>query len=297
MSASVTAAIAAAFGKYDVIHFHAEGPCAMLWLPKLFGKRCIATIHGLDHQRAKWGKFASTYIMLGEKCAAKYADEIIVLSEGVKQYFQDTYGRETRFIPNGVNRPEIKSAELITEKYGLIKDSYILFLGRLVPEKGIRYLIEAFKGVNTDKKLVIAGGSSDTNTFADELKELAKDDNRILFTGFVEGQELEELYSNSYIYTLPSDLEGMPLSLLEAMSYGNCCVVSNIAECVEVVEDKALVFKKSDISDLKDKIQQACDNLELVGRLKSQAADFICNKYDWDDVVKKTLNLYGGKEK
>lgn len=297
MSASVTAAIAAAFGKYDVIHFHAEGPCAMLWLPKLFGKRCIATIHGLDHQRAKWGKFASTYIMLGEKCAAKYADEIIVLSEGVKQYFQDTYGRETRFIPNGVNRPEIKSAEFITEKYGLIKDSYILFLGRLVPEKGIRYLIEAFKGVNTDKKLVIAGGSSDTNTFADELKELAKDDNRILFTGFVEGQELEELYSNSYIYTLPSDLEGMPLSLLEAMSYGNCCVVSNIAECVEVVEDKALVFKKSDISDLKDKIQQACDNLELVGRLKSQAADFICNKYDWDDVVKKTLNLYGGKEK
>lgn len=297
MSASVTAAIAAAFGKYDVIHFHAEGPCAMLWLPKLFGKRCIATIHGLDHQRAKWGKFASTYIMLGEKCAAKYADEIIVLSEGVKQYFQDTYGRETRFIPNGVNRPEIKPAELITEKYGLIKDSYILFLGRLVPEKGIRYLIEAFKGVNTDKKLVIAGGSSDTNTFADELKELAKGDNRILFTGFVEGQELEELYSNSYIYTLPSDLEGMPLSLLEAMSYGNCCVVSNIAECVEVVEDKALVFKKSDISDLKDKIQQACDNLELVGRLKSQAADFICNKYDWDDVVKKTLNLYGGKEK
>lgn len=297
MSASVTAAIAAAFGKYDVIHFHAEGPCAMLWLPKLFGKRCIATIHGLDHQRAKWGKFASTYIMLGEKCAAKHADEIIVLSEGVKQYFQDTYGRETRFIPNGVNRPEIKPAELITEKYGLIKDSYILFLGRLVPEKGIRYLIEAFKGVNTDKKLVIAGGSSDTNTFADELKELAKDDNRILFTGFVEGQELEELYSNSYIYTLPSDLEGMPLSLLEAMSYGNCCVVSNIAECVEVVEDKAFVFKKSDISDLKDKIQQACDNLELVGRLKSQAADFICNKYDWDDVVKKTLNLYGGKEK
>ena len=297
MSASVTAAIAAAFGKYDVIHFHAEGPCAMLWLPKLFGKRCIATIHGLDHQRAKWGKFASTYIMLGEKCAAKYADEIIVLSEGVKQYFQDTYGRETRFIPNGVNRPEIKSAELITEKYGLIKDSYILFLGRLVPEKGIRYLIEAFKGVNTDKKLVIAGGSSDTNTFADELKELAKDDNRILFTGFVEGQELEELYSNSYIYTLPSDLEGMPLSLLEAMSYGNCCVVSNIAECVEVVEDKAFVFKKSDISDLKDKIQQACDNSGLVGRLKSQATDFICNKYDWDDVVKKTLNLYGGKEK
>ena len=105
MSASFFAAVAAAFGKYDVVHFHAEGPCAMLWLPKLFGKRCIATVHVLDHQRAKWGKLASTYIMLGEKCAVKFADEIIVLSEGVQEYFLDTYGRETRFIPNGVNRP------------------------------------------------------------------------------------------------------------------------------------------------------------------------------------------------
>lgn len=132
---------------------------------------------------------------------------------------------------------------MITEKYGLTKDSYILFLGRLVPEKGIRYLIEAFKDVQTDKKLIIAGGSSDTDEFANELKELAKGDERIIFTGFVQGQELEELYSNAYIYTLPSDLEGMPLSLLEAMSYGNCCIVSNISECTEVVEDKAMILR------------------------------------------------------
>lgn len=103
MTASVSGAICAAFGKYDVVHFHAEGPCAMLWLPKLFGKRCIATVHGLDHQRAKWGKLASTYIMMGEKCAVKFADEIIVLSKGVQDYFKETYGRETKFIPNGVN--------------------------------------------------------------------------------------------------------------------------------------------------------------------------------------------------
>lgn len=105
MTASVSGAICAAFGKYDVVHFHAEGPCAMLWLPKLFGKRCVATVHGLDHQRAKWGKLASTYIMMGEKCAVKYADEIIVLSKGVQDYFKETYGRETKFIPNGVNAP------------------------------------------------------------------------------------------------------------------------------------------------------------------------------------------------
>lgn len=249
MSASFFAAVAVAFGKYDVVHFHAEGPCAMLWLPKLFGKRCIATVHGLDHQRAKWGKLASTYIMLGEKCAVKFADEIIVLSEGVQNYFKETYGRETKFIPNGVNRPVIRKPELIKKKFRLEKDDYILFLGRLVPEKGITYLIEAFKKVNTNKKLVIAGGSSDTDEFANQLKEMAKDDDRIIFTGFVQGRLLDELYSNAYIYSLPSDLEGMPLSLLEAMSYGNCCLVSDIDECASVVEDKAIVFKKSDVDD------------------------------------------------
>ena len=224
MTASFTGAIAAAFGRYDVVHFHAEGPCAMLWLPKLFGKRCIATIHGLDHQRAKWGRFARAYIMLGEKCAAKFADEIIVLSKGVQQYFLDTYGRETKFIPNGVSKPEIREAEEITAKYGLKKDDYILYLGRLVPEKGITYLIEAFRQVKTEKKLVIAGGSSDTEMFAQMLQGQAAGDERILFTGFVQGRLLEELYSNAYVYALPSDLEGMPLSLLEAMSYDNCCV-------------------------------------------------------------------------
>lgn len=292
MSASFFAAIASAFGKYDVVHFHAEGPCAILWLPKLFGKRCIATVHGLDHQRAKWGKLASTYIMMGEKCAVKHADEIIVLSEGVQKYFLDTYGRQTKFIPNGVNKPVIREPEIIRDKFGLEKDSYILFLGRLVPEKGLRYLIEAFKNVKTDKKLVIAGGSSDTDAFANELKEMAKDDERIIFTGFVQGQELDELYSNAYVYTLPSDLEGMPLSLLEAMSYGNCCLVSDIDECASVVENQALVFKKSDVNELTEKLQEACDNAVMVSKLKKEASEYICGKYNWDDVVAKTLELY-----
>ena len=294
MSSSVFAAIRAAFGKYDVVHFHAEGPCAMLWLPKLFGKRCIATIHGLDHMRAKWGKLASTYIMLGEKCAAKHADEIIVLSKGVKDYFKETYNRDTVYIPNGVNRPEIKGTNEIEEKWGLKKDSYILYLGRLVPEKGIKYLVEAFKDVKTDKKLVIAGGSSDTDEFSNELKEMAGDDERIICTGFVQGEPLDELYGNAYIYTLPSDLEGMPLSLLEAMSYGNCCLVSDIEECTSVVEDRAIVFEKSNVEDLRKKLQEACDDNEIVENYKKNAADFICEKYSWDDVVEKTMELYRG---
>lgn len=296
VSSSFFAALYSAFGKYNVVHIHAEGPAFFSWLPKLLGKRVVVTVHGLDWQREKWKSgFGSKFIKQGEKNAVKYADEIIVLSKGVHDYFRNQYGRETRFIPNGVNRPEIRKAELITDKFGLTKDSYILFLGRLVPEKGIRYLIEAFENVKTEKKLVIAGGSSDTDSFMKELKELAKDDKRIIFTGFVQGQMLEELYSNAYIYTLPSDLEGMPLSLLEAMSYGNCCLVSDIQECTEVVEDKALIFKKSNVQDLQNKLQKACNSTEKVMELKQQAADYICKKYNWDDVVEETLKLYRKK--
>ena len=296
VSSSFFAALYSAFGKYDVVHIHAEGPAFFCWIPKLFGKRVVNTIHGLDWDREKWrGSIASKFIRGGEKNAVKYADEIIVLSKGVRDYFKETYGRKTHFIPNGVNRPQIREANLITDKFGLKKDSYILFLGRLVPEKGIRYLVEAFKNVRTDKKLVIAGGSSDTDSFMEELKELAKDDDRILFTGFVQGAMLDELYSNAYIYTLPSDLEGMPLSLLEAMSYGNCCLVSDIPECAEVVEDKALIFKKSDVKDLQEKLQDACDHPDKVEAHKKQAADFICKKYNWDEVTKETVKLYRRK--
>ncbi|MBE6679123.1 MAG: glycosyltransferase family 4 protein [Ruminococcaceae bacterium] len=292
MTASFSAAVCAAFGKYDVVHFHAEGPCAMLWLPKLFGKRCIATVHGLDHQRAKWGRFASWYIRTGEKCAVRFADEIIVLSEGVKQYFKETYGRETVFIPNGVTRPETVDADEISKLYGLKKDSYILYLGRLVPEKGIKYLIEAFKGVASDKKLVIAGGASDSGEYAAQLKELAKGDERIIFTGFVEGRTLFELYSNAYLYVLPSDLEGMPLSLLEAMSYGNMCLTSDIAECADVIGECGATFKRGDVSDLKKTLQKLCDDPDSVKSYKDMAADYICSKYNWDDVTEQTLMLY-----
>ncbi|MGN0982364.1 MAG: glycosyltransferase family 4 protein [Candidatus Limivicinus sp.] len=293
VTSSFFAALFAGFGPYDVVHVHAEGPAAFCWLPKLLGKRVVVTVHGLDWQRAKWqGGFGAKYIHLGEKMAVKYADEIIVLSRAVQDYFMETYGRKTRFIPNGVARPERVQAQLISDAFGLAAENYILYLGRLVPEKGIHYLIEAFRGTDTDKKLVIAGGSSDTEEYSQKLKDLAQGDARIIFTGFVQGQLLQELYSNAYLYVLPSDLEGMPLSLLEAMSYGNCCLVSDIPECADVVEDKAVTFHKSDVQDLRRKLQQLCAAPGEAARYRSAAADFICGKYDWDHVVEQTLQLY-----
>ena len=296
LSSSFFAAICVAFGRYDVVHFHAEGPCVMLWLPKLFGKKCVATIHGLDHMRAKWGRLASLYIRFGEKCAVKFADEIIVLSHNLQNYFKEKYNRETKFIPNGVLQPLMKEADEITQLFGLKNNDYILFLGRLVPEKGIRYLIKAFKSVNTDKKLVIAGGASDSLDFANEIKALASDDNRVIFTDFVDGAVLQELYSNAYIYVLPSDLEGMPLSLLEAMSYGNCCLTSDLPECTEVSDGHGVVFEKGNIAELADKLQFLCDNSQTVNKFKENASDYICNKYNWDKVVNSTLELYGAEE-
>ena len=293
MTSSFFGTLKILFSKADVVHYHAEGPCAWMWIIKLFSKkRIIATIHGLDWQRAKWGGFATKYIKFGEKVAVKCADEIIVLSKNVQDYFKNEYGRETVFIPNGVSKPEVRDANIITKKYNLKKDDYILFLGRMVPEKGIHYLIDAFKKVKTDKKLVIAGGASDTDSYYQELKDKTHGNDSIIFTGFVQGRELAELYSNAYIYCLPSDLEGMPLSLLEAMSYKNCCLTSDIPECATVLEDKGVTFKKSDVKDLKNKLQELCTNEKKVKKYKNEAQDYILDKYNWDDVVEKTLELY-----
>lgn len=293
VTSSFFAALCASFSRARVVHIHAEGPAFMCWLPKLFGKRVVVTVHGLDWQREKWKQgFGAKYIRAGEKMAVRFADHIVVLSRNVQQYFLDTYGRKTVYIPNGVTQPERIPASEITDRYGLRKDEYILFLGRLVPEKGIHYLIEAFSKVQTDKKLVIAGGASDSDDYVRRLQNMASTDPRILFTGFVQGTLLQALYSNAYLYVLPSDVEGMPLSLLEAMSYGNCCLVSDISECTEVVEDKAASFEKANISDLRAKLQLLCDTPSHVEDYKRGAQAFICNKYNWDAITQQTLELY-----
>ncbi len=293
MIASFTAAIAASFCDYDVIHFHAEGPCAALWIPKLFGKKCVATVHGLDWQREKWGKgFASKYIKFGEKILAKYADEVIVLSQAAYDYFQETYHRETTIIHNGISRPERKEAGLITEKYGLKKDEYISVVSRLTAEKGIHYLIDAYTKITTDKKLVIAGDTSDTDDYVSMLRQKAAGNPNIIFTGFVSGDMLSEIYSNAYINVLPSDLEGMSLCLLESLAYQNALLCSDIPENTSVAEDHAMYFQKGNIEDLADKLQTLCDNSDLVNHLREGADEFILNKYSWQEVAESTCKLY-----
>ena len=293
MISSFTAAISATFAGFDVLHFHAEGPCAAMWFPKMFGKRCVATVHGLDWQREKWsGSFASKYIKFGEKVMVKCADEIIVLSESAKAYFKETYNRDTVLIHNGIDKPTIKQAEKITELYGLSKGDYICTVSRLTAEKGLHYLIEAYNNIKTDKKLVIAGDTSDTDEYVAYIKQMAGDNPNIIFTGFISGDILKEIYSNAYIVAVPSDIEGMSISLLEALAYGNAVLCSDIPENTLVTEDKAINFKKSDVADLQNKLQNMCDDNLCVENLKHGVDDFILEKYNWNDVAVATRNLY-----
>ena len=193
----------------------------------------------------------------------------------------------------------IESAQASEEDFEAVRDEMVKNSGllNLTADEQITsgfktVLRNAYKKIDTDKKLIIAGGSSDTKEFVDEMIKRAADDERIIFTGFVEGRELEELYSNPYIYVLASDVEGMPLSLLEAMSYGNCVLTSNIPECAEVIEDKGVTFARGSTHDLQKKMQMLLDSPQTVEALRSGSKDFILSKYSWDSVINKTLELY-----
>lgn len=289
---SFFATIRSLFGNYDIYHYHAEGPCAFLWIPKMFGKKIVATIHGLDWQRSKWGGFATKVLKFGEKMAVKYADEIIVLSKNVQDYFKETYDRKTLFIPNGIEEQKKVAVQEIEEKWGLKKDEYILFLARIVPEKGVHYLLEAFSKIQTDKKLVIAGGSSHTSDYMAQITEMAAKDCRVVLTHFVQGRKLEELFSNAYCFVLPSDIEGMAISLLEAMSYGNCCLVSDIPENTEVIGECGVSFKHGNVEELKKVLEHLLQNPDLVEDYRKKSQEYICNKYSWDEMTTKTLEIY-----
>lgn len=290
---SFLAALKAISKKYDVIHFHAEGPCAMIPMAKLFGKKTVATIHGLDWQRAKWGGFATKFLLFGEKMAAKYADEVIVLSENVAKYFAETYNRRTNYIPNGIDEPVLLKPNIIRHKWDIKGGDYFLFLARIVPEKGLNYLINAYRNLETDKKLVIVGGSSHSEEYYDEMKELAKKDQRVIMTGFLQGEELAEWFSNAYAYVLPSDVEGMPISLLEAMSYGNLCIVSDIPENMEVIKDVGLHFAKSDEEALQECLVRALMlSQEEYEEYRQKAKESVLARFNWDKIVEETLKLY-----
>lgn len=288
------ATIDALRGNFDIYHYHALGPASLSFIPRLFRKKVIVTVHGLDWQRGKWGKFAKAYLKFGEYITGKFGNKIISVSENLRDYFIKKYNRKKEdivFIPNGVDIFKRQPADLI-KAFGLEKDNYILYLARIVPEKGCHYLIEAFNNLDTDKKLVMAGGTSFTEDYLLNIKALVKDDTRVIFTGNVRGRLKEELFSNCYIYVLPSDIEGMPLTLLEAMSYRRCCVVSDIPENRNVIKNNGLTFIRGNVDDLREKIEFLLGNEDLIKSMGENAFQDIKNNYDWEQVIDKIEEVY-----
>jgi glycosyltransferase involved in cell wall biosynthesis len=288
---SFFATLKAKNGHFDIIHVHAEGPCAFLWmLGKHKHSKVIVTIHGLDWQRSKWGHFASWFIRMGEKMAAKYADAVIVLSKNTQKYFQEKYDRKTVLIPNGVSKPHFQAPQIIGEKFSLTKNSYVLFLARIVPEKGLHYLIDAWQGMGDGekrgKKLVIAGDCFHGSEYYQSILCKVKNDSSIIMTGFVEGKLLEELFSNAFLYVLPSDVEGMPMSLLEALSFENRCLVSDIPENKQIIPDAHCWFKKANVPDLKSKL------VSIISESGTSTNFRNISLASWDDVVAQTLAIY-----
>lgn len=278
---------------HDLIHYHALGPSLLAFIPKIFRKKVVCTCHGLDWQREKWGKVSKIMLKAGEFIGAKCANEYIVVSNSLVDYYKQKYNRDVIYIPNGIEEKNKLEVNNIKKKFGLNKDEYILFLARLVPEKGAHYLIDAFNNINTNKKLVIAGGSSHSDDYVKELKKKASNNKNIIFTDFVKGCMLDELYSNAYCYVLPSEIEGLPISLLEAMAYGQCCLVSDIEQNTDVIENYGEVFVNKNIESLKEKLEYIIQNPEVVNEYKKNSEEFILKKYNWDDVAmmtEKTLN-------
>lgn len=290
------ASVKAILDRQELVHYHALGPAAMCFIPRIFGKKVVTTIHGLDWQRAKWGKLARAYLKLGEAVSVCFSHRIIVVSGKLKKYMDAKYpdsAEKIVYIPNGVPPAEILPAIEITEKYGLDSKGYILFLARLVPEKGCHYLLKAFCEINRDIKLVIAGGSSYSDQYCRELMKYSSD--KIIFTGDVHGNLLKELYSNALFYVLPSEIEGLPISLLEAMSYGLCPLVSDIEENMEVISsetDCGYHFQSANVEDLRVMLETMLSNVEKVFDKGLLAKRLVEERFRWDTAVDRTDELY-----
>lgn len=282
---------------FDVIHIHALGPSLLSWIPRLFGRKVVVTVHGLDFLRAKWSGAASLVLRGGEWTAVNCPQKTIVVSKALREHFRVKRNKNTIYIPNGVTPPSIRPADRI-KRYGLHEKDYILFLGRLVPEKGVHHLIRAFRDLSTDLKLAIVGDACHTDSYEEKLRDLADGDGRITFTGPLYGQDKDEVFSNAKLFILPSELEGMPIVLLEAMSFACPILSSNIPECTEVFESErgtigCTTFESGNVESLREELrfmfESASLDLEDMGQ---KAREFVLANYDWDSITEKTLKVY-----
>lgn len=279
------------FRGYDIVHFHALGPSLFSSIPRVRRARTVVTVHGLDWQRGKWGPLAAWFLRHCERPSVYFPDRTIVVSKSLQDHFRKHYKAETVVIPNGTNPPVNRPPNKI-RKYGLDRHRYVLYVGRLVPEKGCHLLVEAFNRLDTDARLVMAGGSSFSDGYVDSLMRIRNGDERIQMLGYVYGDVLDELWSNAYLVVQPSFLEGFSISLVEAMSHGKCILASDIPENMEVVEDCAVTFRTQDVEDLRTKLASLLDDPIEVDRVARRCRTVAQERFSWSHIVEATEAVY-----
>ncbi len=292
---SALGAVASSTSHYDIIHFHALGPSLFTCLPRIASNsKIVVTCQGLDWQRAKWGSFSSGLIQLGEQAAVKFAHGIIVVSDALQTYFQRTYGRQTVYIPNApASYADSDSQFNYGKELGLEKGRYILFLGRMVPEKRPDLLIEAFSKLQQmGWKLVLAGGVSDTKTYTAEILNKISNNPNIVFAGELRGVRLAEIVRGAGLFALPSDLEGLPLAMLEAMREGIPVVASDIAPHQQLVAGRGILFEAGNVDSCLQSLQWSIQNPQECAKMAKNAQIYLQNNYSWERITSDTMRLY-----
>jgi glycosyltransferase involved in cell wall biosynthesis len=281
------------FGRNDIVHYHSSGSAPLALLPRLLGKKTVVTVHGLDWQRRKWGLIGRLSLRFGEWAAIRLPNRTIVVGPDLKKWLDERYNSDVTYIPNGVEERQQRPAHRIHE-IGLEARRYVLYLARLVPEKQVHTLIEAWMGL-PDKKgmtLAIAGPSWHSKDYAESLKAQAASDPTVRFLGEVDEDVLEELYSNCYAYVLPSEVEGMSLSLLDAMAFGACVICSNILPNLAVVGEAGLSFQVLDAADLRARLAEIMADPDRAEALREAARARISEEFSWDRIAERWAKLY-----
>lgn len=292
LSASQISGLSLAFSNWpDIVHFHSVSPGSTAWMSRKMGKKVVIQMHGLEWKRVRWGKSGTIVHRLLEKISLLGKPHLTAVSKIQCDYFKKNYKINAKYIPCGVTVKEFSSPVQI-KKLGLKPKKYILFASRLVRDKGAHYLIPAFRKFNTDFNLVIAGDVPKESQYKKELLNLADDDKRIIFPGFVEGRLLGELFSNAGLYVQPSEIEGLSIALLEAMSYGLPCLVSDIPENIEAIGDCGMTFKNKNIEDLTGKIDFFIKNRNLKKAFSEKSIRRVKKFYDWDSIAAKFSDYY-----
>lgn len=290
----------ALFQPYDIIHYQGVGPSTLSWIPRLLKRhaRIVATFHSQDRFHKKWGAFARAYLHFGEWATCTFPHATVSVSHIIQVYCRKHYGRQVVFIPNGAFVQSVQATNKVKE-FGLEPGKYLLNVSRLIPHKGQHYLIEAYQELQrrnkerfADMKLVFVGAPSYTHEYEVQLKELADKNSNILFLGYQSGEELKQLFAHAYLYIQPSESEGLPLVVLEAMSYGRPVLVSDIPENLEAMHHAGFSFHNKDAAHLSKKIEQLLVNQEIVSEAAKTVQGVIESEFHWDAITAKTEAVY-----